>query len=147
MNSSTRLQPSVDLAQQHADDAARKVAECQQAVKDRKLQLDELVGYRGEYTDGLLQKSRAGLHSARMNDYSLFMERLNNAIEQLQVALESAYKELATSKRTLLEKLQRLKVLENVVMRHQQSERQVQSRREQNESDDHAQRVARRVFS
>ena len=147
MNSSTRLQPSVELAQQHADDAARKVAECQQAVKDRKLQLDELVGYRVGYTDGLLQKSRAGLNSARMNDYSLFMERLNNAIEQLQVALESAYKDLSTSKRTLLEKLQRLKVLESVVMRHQQSERQVQSRREQKESDDHAQRVARRVFS
>ena len=147
MNASRRLQPAVELAQQHADDAARNVAVCQQTVKDRKLQLDELVGYRVDYTNGLREKSQAGFSSARMNDYSVFMERLNTAIDQLQSTLESAYQELSTSKRTFFEKLQRAKALESAMLRHQQSERQVQSRREQNESDEHAQRLVRRGFS
>lgn len=146
MSASIRLRPAVELAQQHADDAARQLAECQQRVKDRKLQLEELVGYRVDYANGLLHKSRSGLNAARMNDYSLFLERLNKAIEQLQTELDSAYKELSASKRVLLEKLQRAKALESVVSRYQQGERMVQSRREQNESDEHALRVVRTVF-
>ncbi len=146
MNTSIRLQPAVEMAKQHAEDAARSLARCQQEIRDRQLQLDELVGYRVDYTKGLLQKSCNGLNAARMNDYSLFLERLNKAIEQLQISLDSAYKELSASKRVLLEKFQRTKALENVVSRHQQGERRVQSRREQNESDEHAQRVARPVF-
>ena len=146
MNASVRLQPAVELAQQHADDAARQLAECRQRIRDRKLQLEELVGYRVDYANGLQHKSRSGLNAARMNDYSLFMERLNKAIEQLQTDLDSAYKELAASKRILLEKLQRAKALESVVSRYQQGEQMVKSRREQNESDEHALRVVRTVF-
>ena len=147
MKASRRLKPAIEVAQQHADDAARKLAECQLRVKNQKTQLQELVGYRDDYTSGLRHKSRSGLNAAQMNDFSLFMNRLNSAIEQLQQSLQVTSRELSVCKQDLLEKLQRAKALEGVVKRYQESERQAQSRREQYESDEHGQRLVRTVFN
>jgi len=145
MNKSKRLQPVAEIAQQKADEAASRIAESRQKIKDRKQQLDELVEYREDYTNGLQHKRQAGLNAAQMNDYILFMERLNLAINQQQVSLDSAYSELSANRRAWQEKQQRARALENVVSRHQLSEQQAQSRREQKESDEHAQRIMRTV--
>lgn len=147
MSSSKRLQPAVEMVQQKAEDAARKVVACQQKVKDRELQLDELVEYRKDYTNSLQHKSRAGLNATRMNDYNVFMARLNHAIEQQEIILESANNELSACKRTWLELQQRAKALESVVAGYQKTERQEQSRREQKESDEYARRIIRTVAS
>jgi len=144
MNSSKRMQPVAEIAQQQADAAARSVAECNQIVTDMRKQLDELLAYRDDYANGLRHKGHEGLKANQIKDYSLFMERLNKAIEQQQAVLNSAGSKLAASKQLWIEKQQRARTIDSVVSRYQQVERREQSRREQRDGDEHALRLLRR---
>lgn len=144
MNSSKRMQPVAEIAQQQADAAARSVAECNQIVTDMRKQLDELLAYRDDYANGLRHKGHEGLKANQIKDYSLFMERLNKAIEQQQAVLNSAGSKLAASKQLWIEKQQRARTIDSVVSRYQQVERREQSRREQRDGDEHALRLIRR---
>lgn len=144
MNSSKRMQPVAEIAQQQADAAARSVAECNQIYTDMRKQLDELLAYRDDYANGLRHKGHEGLKANQIKDYSLFMERLNKAIEQQQAVLNSAGSKLAASKQLWIEKQQRARTIDSVVSRYQQVERREQSRREQRDGDEHALRLIRR---
>jgi flagellar FliJ protein len=138
------MQPVAEMAQQQADAAAESVAECNRAYVTMRKQLDELFSYRDDYAKGLHHKSQQGFNALQIKDYRLFVERLNMAIEQQQDTLNSAGARLAASKQTLLEKQQRVKAFDSVVGRYQQIERRERSRREQYESDEHAQQFLRR---
>ena len=144
MNSSKRMQPVAEIAQQQADAAARSVAECNQIVTDMQKQLNELLAYRDDYANGLRHKGHAGLKANQIKDYSLFMERLNKAIEQQQAVLNNAGSKLAASKQLWIEKQQRARTIDSVVSRYQQVERREQSQREQRDGDEHALRLIRR---
>ena len=144
MNSSKRMQPVAEIAQQQADAAARSVAECNQIVTDMRKQLDELLAYRDDYANGLRHKGHEGLKANQIKDYSLFMERLNKAIEQQQAVLNSAGSKLAASKQLWVEKQQRAKTIDSAISRYQQVERREQLRRDQYDGDEHALRLIRR---
>ena len=144
MSSSKRMQPVAEIAQQQADAAARSVAECNQIVTDMRKQLDELLAYRDDYANGLRHKGQEGLKANQIKDYSVFMERLNKAIEQQQAVLNSAGSKLAASKQLWIEKQQRARTIDSVVSRYQQVERREQSQREQRDGDEHALRLIRR---
>lgn len=143
MNSSKRMQPVAELAQQQADDAARSVAECNRVYADMRKQLDELLSYRDDYAAGLHNRGNKSFKANQMKDYSLFLARLNKAIEQQQDVLTSAGNKLADSKQVWIEKKQRAKTIDSVVSRYQQDERRQQSRHDQRASDEHAQRLIR----
>jgi flagellar FliJ protein len=138
------MQPVAALAQQQADVAAQSVAEYSLTYANMRKQLDELLSYRNDYARGLHHKGHNGLNAVQIKDYRLFLARLNMAIEQQQLALNNAADKLAASRRVWIEKKQRAKALDSVVGRYQQTERREQSRRDQHESDEHAQRLVRR---
>jgi flagellar FliJ protein len=138
------MQPVAEMAQQQADAAARSVAECNQIYTDMRKQLDELLSYRDDYAAGMHNKDNKGFKANQMKDYSLFLARLNKAIEQQQDVLTSAGNRLAASKQMWIEKQQRAKTIDSVVSRYQQVERRQQSRRDQRDSDEHALRLIRR---
>jgi len=144
MSKAKRMQPVARVAQQNSDDAARVLSDSRQQLAVKEQQLEELVAYRDEYANGLKHKSRNGLNATQMRDYKQFMNRLNLAIEQQQLALEGASREIETSKQDWLGKHQRARVIDKVVDRHQQQERQDHARQEQRESDEHALRTPRR---
>ena len=144
MNSCNRMKPVAEIAKQQADAAARSVAECNLVYTNMCRQLEELLSYRDDYTNGLRQKGCNGLNAARINDYRLFLVRLNKAIEQQQAVLNTAVARLATSREVWIEKQQRAKAIAAVVSRYQQDEQRECSRRDQQESDAHAQRLTGR---
>jgi len=137
------MEPVAEMAQQQADAAARSVAECNQIYTDMRKQLDELLAYRDDYAAGMHNKGNKGLKANQIKDYSLFLARLNKAIEQQQDVLASAGNKLAASKQMWIEKQQRAKTIDSVVSRYQQVERRQQSRRDQYDSDEHALRLIR----
>lgn len=136
------MQPVAEAAQQQADAAAKSVAECNRLVMDMRRKLDELLAYRDDYTNGLRHKGPKGLNASQMKDYSVFLERLNNAIGQQQEHLNSAGARFAASKQAWVEKRQRAKAIDSVVNRYQQADQREQSRRDQQEGDEHARRLA-----
>ena len=144
MSKAKRLQPVVDAAQQNSDDAARVRGDNRQQLVMKQQQLDELVAYRDEYARGLKYKSKSGLNAMQMRDYNLFLNRLNLAIEQQLLALEGACRDIETSKQDWLGKHRRASVIDKVVDRHRQQERQDHARQEQQESDEQALRGPRR---
>ena len=147
MNSCKRMQPVAEMAQQQAEAAAQSVAECNRAYESMRRQLDELLSYRDDYANGLRHKGCQGFNAMQIKDYRLFLERLNKAIEQQQVVLNSAGTRLAASKKILTEKQLRAKAIDTVVSRYQRVERREQSRRDQREGDEHAQHFLQRQDS
>jgi len=141
MNSCKRMEPVAEAARQQADAAAQSVAECNLVCARMRKQLQELLSYRDDYTNGLHQNGHDGLNATRMKDYRLFLTRLNKAIEQQQAALNSAGARLATSRKIWTEKQQHAKSIAAVISRYQQDEQREHSRRDQQESDAHAQRL------
>ena len=144
MRSSKRMQPVAQNARKRADEAARHVAECQRQLEDRQAKLDELLGYRDDYAHGLQEKGRGGLGAVQVNDYNLFMVRLNKAIEQQLIVLENTRRDLEASKQKWLDKQQRARALDTVVARYERHEQHLQSRREQQENDEYTRRRLRR---
>lgn len=144
MNACKRMKPVAEFAQQQADAAAQSVAECNRVCTDIQKQLDELLCYRDDYANGLCDKGRTGLNAIQIKDYRLFLVRLNKAIEQQQLVLDSATARLAASRQIWVEKQQHAKAIDSVVTRYQQQERRERSRCDQRESDEHAQRLRRR---
>jgi flagellar FliJ protein len=144
MNACKRMQPVAALAHQQADVAAQSVAEYGLSYENMQKQLDELLSYRNDYAEGLHRKGHNGLNAVQIKDYRLFLARLNMAIEQQQLALNKAADQLADSRQVWIEKKQRAKALDSVVSGYQQTEQREQSRRDQHESDEHAQRLVRR---
>lgn len=141
MNSCKRMKPVAEVAKQQADAAAKSVAECNLVYASMRKQLEELLSYRDDYTNGLHQNGHNGLNATRMKDYRLFLTHLNKAIEQQQAVLNSAGARLATSRKVWIEKQQHAKSIAAVVSRYQQDEQRECSRRDQQESDAHAQRL------
>ena len=144
MSACKRMQSVAEMAQQQADAAAQGVAECNLVYTNMRKQLDELLSYRDDYESGFRDKSNKGLNANQIKDYRLFLSRLNKAIDQQQVVLNSAGDKFAASKKLWVEKQQRVKAIDSVVSRYQQVERHEQSRRDQREGDEHAQRIMRR---
>lgn len=146
MKSCKRMKPVSEMAQQQASAAAQSVAECSLVCADMQKQLDELLSYRDDYAKGLCHKGRTGLNATQIKDYRLFLVRLNKAIEQQQLVLNSAGARLAASRQAWVEKQQRAQAIDSVVSRYQQEEKREHSRRDLRESDEQAQRLLRRQY-
>jgi len=144
MSAGKRMQPVADLARQQAETAAHSVADCGLKYTVIRKQLDELLSYRNDYEKCFREMSNTGLNAVQIKDYRIFMNRLDEAIEQQHAVLNSAGNRLSASKQVWIEKQQRVKAIGSVVSRYQQSERRKQVRRDQNESDEHAQRILAR---
>ncbi|MGB5305133.1 MAG: flagellar export protein FliJ [Gammaproteobacteria bacterium] len=144
MSKAKRMQPVARIAQQHSDAAARVLEDNRQQLAMKQQQLDELIVYRDEYAQGLRHKSRNGLNATQIRDYNQFLNRLNLAIEQQQLAMETACREIESSKQDWVGKQRRARVMDNVVDRHRQQEQRDHAQQEQLENDEHALRTPRR---
>lgn len=147
MSKAKRMQPVAEVAQQDSDAAARVLADYRKQLAMKQGQLDELVAYRDEYALGLRHKSRSGLNAVQMRDYNQFLNRLNLAIKQQQLALEGACREFESSKQDWVGKQRRARVIDNVVDRHRLQEQRDHAQQEQQENDEHALRMPRRENS
>jgi flagellar FliJ protein len=144
MRRSKRMQPVAEMAQQHAQDAAQNLAIHQQRFYERQAQLDELVAYRDDYALRLQQRGMEGLNAMQMQDYNLFLGRLNRAIDHQQDALKSASLELDNKRRVWEEKHQNSMAIVKVVNRHLQQEQRDATHQDQRESDDRPGQSARK---
>ncbi len=135
MTRSKRMQPVVDVTVQREREAAKRLGEAQQRVQAAEQRLDELVRYRDEYTQ---QFANGGsLTAARLRDYRVFLDRLNQAVEQQRTLLARAQQEAETHRQRWLDSRTRVQALGKVVERYRDQERSQHERRLQKESDQH----------
>lgn len=142
MTRSKRMEPVVEVTVQREREAAKRLGEAQQRMQAAEQRLDELVRYRDEYTD---QFANGGsLAAARLRDYRIFLERLNQAVEQQRVLVVRAQQEAESQRQRWLAMRTRVQALGKVVDRYRVEERSQHERRLQKESDQHTLNVRER---
>lgn len=140
MTRSKRFQPIVRLAEHGQDEAARRLGEAQQAVEAQRQRLEDIKGYRDEYARRFDEAAAGGINGMLVQDFRVFLTRLNEAIEQQARVVELAEREWETCRAGWLEARTRVGALDVAVERFCVEEQVVEARREQQATDEHAQR-------
>jgi flagellar FliJ protein len=134
--------------QRVVDDVERRQAAKMTATEQRALEceekLAELERYRAEYVRGFEQRASTGMGAAGLRDYQAFLARLNEAIKQQQAVVERARRDSEVERKHWQDAAVRAKAIDHVVTQWQNEERRDSDRRDQRESDERAQRGARK---
>jgi len=137
---SKRIQPIAKHADQLQQQAVQIFVAAQQAVLDAQLQLEQLIEYRSEYN---CTHVAPGSNATKLKDYQLFMNKLNQSIDQARLNILNK-KQLCEQQRIKwLKTRSRSKALDAVIVKYQIQEEQVEARIEQMEQDEFASRIKR----
>ena len=84
MRRSKKLQPVANLAKLNERSAAKLHGSVLRELQKQETQLDELINYRNQYLNAFKTASESGLSAIQMQDYRIFLQRLEDAIQQQQ---------------------------------------------------------------
>jgi len=135
---SKRIQPIAKHADQLQQQAAQIFVAAQKAVVDAQLQLEQLIGYRAEYNSGRVSQN---LNAIQLKDYQLFLNKLNQSIEQARMTILQKKQICEQQKLSWLKTRSRSKALDAVIAKYQMQEAQLEARIEQKEQDEFASRA------
>ncbi|MBV1910156.1 MAG: flagellar export protein FliJ [Kangiellaceae bacterium] len=97
MNSSKRLQPIKKLADNKEKEAAQNLGK---SLELRKMQLNKLAqlrNYRTEYVNSMSMKTQQGMYGDQLQQYHLFLTKLDTAIGQQQLVVNESEQNLSKS--------------------------------------------------
>jgi len=133
MKSSKKLQPIANLAKQNERGAARDHGNVLRTLQQHEDQLNELISYRDEYIKTFENAGANGISVIQYQDYSLFLNRLDDAIKQQQQLVFNSRADCDQSKSKWLDKRNRSKMVSKVVEKRQLNESKENEKREQRE--------------
>lgn len=138
MKRSQKLLPVVKVAEQREHNAAREFGDSLRQLEQQQKQLDNLVAYRANYAEHYLSATKTGLSAVQMRDYQVFLGRLDEAIKQQQQIVLGGVQDRDISQSNWQGAAGHSKMINNVVEKRQQSEKQQLDRKEQRELDESA---------
>ncbi len=136
MQSSKRLKPIANLANLSERSAARAHGSVLRELQKKENQLNELINYRDQYLNAFKTAGESGLSAIQMQDYRLFLQRLDNAILQQQQQVANGKQDTQSSQKTWMDKRSKSKMINKVVENRQQLEDKQAEKSEQRELDD-----------
>ncbi len=136
MQNSKKLQPIANLANLSERSAARVHGSVLRELKKQENQLNELINYRDQYLNAFKTASESGLSAVQMQDYRIFLQRLDNAILQQQQQVANGKQNTESSQRKWMDKRNKSKMINKVVENRQQLENKQAEKREQRELED-----------
>ncbi len=134
------MQPIARLAGERERNAARELAASRRELEAHRGRFQELCGYRDEYARRLHEAGVQGIDAAQLRDYRSFLARLHEAIAEQERLVLAAQRDWEACMARWQGTRTRTKALDKVVERLQHDEDRRERRREQGESDEHAQR-------
>jgi len=132
------MEPVVRVAGRREEDAARELAKQRELLARYEKQLQELQGYRNEYLDRLQDQTGAGVNSSRLQDYRVFLDKLDTAIGQQERVVAHQQNEVQRFHQRWVTLRTQCDAMDKAVERIRREERRQTERREQHESDEHA---------
>lgn len=138
MNRSQRMEPVVRVAGRREEDAARDLAKQRDLLAHQERQLAELQSYRSEYLERLHDQSGSGVNASRLQDYRIFLDKLDTAIGQQERIVAQQRREVERFHQRWLALRSRCNAMDKAVERMRNEERRALDRREQMESDENA---------
>lgn len=133
MNRSTKLQPIAKINKQQERNAGRIHGETIRQAEQQQKQLDELINYRNHYSKAFQDASEAGLSVVQMQEYKLFINRLDDAIAQQTLQVDHGQSRCKTSQKEWMQKRSKRQMIDKVIKSRQQHEQQQMEKREQTE--------------
>jgi flagellar FliJ protein len=136
MRRSKKLQPVANLAKLNEQRAAKLHGSVLRELQKQETQLDELINYRDQYLNAFKTASEAGLSAIQMQDYRIFLQRLDDAIQQQQQNVINGRQNTQSSQEKWTDTRNRSDMINKVVENRQQLENQQVEKREQRELED-----------
>ncbi len=133
---SERLKPVERLAEQRREQAAQHLARAEAALREHDGRLQELLRFRQDYCGRLVSGST--VDAARLQDFSAFLSRLDEAVVQQRQALAKQQQQVHHARRVWLEFWQQHRTMEHVVASRRREEEAAEARLEQKEADETA---------
>ncbi len=137
---SKRFAPIQRVANDRERKAASALGESLKLRHEAENRLGELRAYHAEYLERYRRAARNALTAAQMRDYQVFIDKLEQAIAQQEQITAAAQQQCDTSKNQWRDKYTRTQVMNNVVDKLRDTERQATDKREQAEQDERNQR-------
>ena len=136
MKRSQRLTPIIDIAAKETEAALTKVGQANSTWQQEKQQLDDLHGYKGEYLAKFRQGDTLVMSAQKILELRRFLSQLDHAInaQQEQVSLRSNQLELQRMNWQQVRTKQ--EAMQSLIDRYQTEEQKLESKKEQNESDE-----------
>lgn len=138
MTRSRRIRPVVEIAENRERDAARQLGLIRQNVADQEKRLEELMQYREEYNRRLTGEGSNRMGARKLQEYQIFLSRLNQAVEQQKQVLAQARREYDEKSRHWAKHRTHAKVMNKVEERFRKQEQHEEGKKEQKEMDEHA---------
>ena len=135
MNRKRRFEVLLRIAEARERDAARVLSDRKSALQESHEKLEQLLLYRADYGNDLSKQDGIGL-GVQIQDYWLFVDRLNRAISEQRQQLHELGNAVETSKQQWQDTHKQLAILGKVAERIQEVDRTEEDRRGQRLIDD-----------
>ncbi len=136
MNRSRRLQPIVDLAGHEENQASRQMAATREKLEQQEKLLRDLEDYHAEYTSTKLMSHTGVADPVRLQDYRLFLDRLEHAIVRQHELIARLRADLDTDRDAWRQRRSHRKALDNVTGRYARAEAREMELREQQQTEE-----------
>lgn len=143
MNRSTKLEPIAKINKQQERNAGRQHGETIRQSELQQKQLDELIIYRNHYAKSFQSASKAGLSVVQMQEYNLFIKRLDDAITMQKQQVNIGQNQCESSQKEWMNKRNKCQMIDKVIESRQQVEQQETKKREQKEQEN----LPHKIFS
>ncbi len=134
------MKPVQRVAENREQTAVQKLGQSQQYLDAQHAKLEELCTYREQYGESFRTSSGQGLDANRLQDYRVFLSRLNEAIRQQEAIIAQCTCQHEQTRQQWVETRSHHQAIDKVIERYRNEERKVQDRREQQEQDERSQR-------
>jgi flagellar protein FliJ len=138
MTKTFSLQPLLHLARQRNDAAIRRLGMLNQNHQAAQGKLDMLQQYRRDYQQKLQHAEKNGLELQDLRNFQDFIYRLDDAIAQQNTAVMQAQLALQQGRSELTETQRRMKSYDTLAQRHNDAEKKLSAKIEQQIQDEHS---------
>ncbi len=140
MSRSKRMKPVKRVAETREQAAAKKLGQSQQYLDAQHAKLEELRTYRDQYSESFKASSGQGLGANRLQDYRVFLTRLNEAIRQQEAIITQCVSQHEQTRQHWVQTRSHHQAIDKVVERYRSEEQKTRDRHEQKEQDERSQR-------
>ena len=124
------------VAKIEARKSAQEFSESQKTHREKLAQLEQLIQFKEDYERSFNARSSEGMDARQLQDYRLFLSRLNEAIAQQSSEIQGSEQNLQASRDEWVSKTQRNQALDQLVEDRHRERLRAREKLEQKRLDD-----------
>jgi flagellar FliJ protein len=140
-----RLQHAAQIARDRETSLAQGLADCQRRLAEHQARLQQLLTFRGEYSEQLQNAGRNGISAYQVQNYVAFLANLDHGIAYSQQQLKNLREEFQRQRNSWMISHAKAEGLAVVMQRYRLEQGRITDRREQSENDERALQRYRQV--